>query len=987
MTPPAVSPNAHSRSTPARILVENLVVLVACVAAGCLSKWLTVPSLCLTPAILKAGVAMSAMLLVGPRIVPAIVAATWVCTYFDCAFDGTDMSTSPGPVVIAWVTAAFVGEALLGRFLARRFLREQTRVESVPTGLHLMMLVGPCATIVGALATVGPGLASGNLQGGKAVFTFLAVWVARTIAVWIVLLPVWAWISNPRGSRSRSAWSVALPVTAAFVVMISAFLLVRAVEKDRVKQDFEELARSSTGELRNDTLSALDGMQALVAFILASDSVEIDEYQLFVKRVFSNAPGLDTVSWLPRLSRQNRADYERSVAARIGKDFHVMDLDAKGRLRPAPDREELFPESLVAPADEEEMELQIDTAGCRSMALAMIEARRTRRAVATEPLDQGSGTVDGRCVLVFVPVFQPNEADARAVRHLPTNARNVAEDGLLGYVMAGFYARPLVQASFTDAKRKYLDIELQDTTDGVHPVYSSRDEGGLGPAASADHDRLGFDSYGQIAGRRWRIVLKPTEAYLESHASWPSWLAGVLGFTACVVLGLYGLMLSGRRGRIEELVAARTRELSSTIDSLVTANEAAQVASRAKSQFLANMSHELRTPLLSVLGFTDMMTRNQGTEAERKAWTATVHRNGKQLLAILNDVLDVARMEAGQLTVDKAPCSVVRVINETLRHYQPEAQAKGLSLGGGVGVAIPAQIETDAVRLQQILSQLIRNAIKFTERGSIRVLASSISSDRIEIRVIDTGPGVPREQLDRIFAPFTQADGSMTRRHGGTGLGLTIARRLAELLGGTLRAESEEGIGTSFVLELDVGEAARNGLVATLDEDVTRPASVNDGRLTARILVAEDSDDTQLLLSAVLGRAGAELVLAHDGRSALNAYDAAIAAGEGFDLILLDVQMPVLDGHQTARALRERGFEGPILALTAHASAADRERCLESGCDDYVSKPFDAHTLLSKCKARLAQVPRSDRAPSPITPPTVVDATPPLRVDESSTSS
>jgi CheY-like chemotaxis protein len=323
-----------------------------------------------------------------------------------------------------------------------------------------------------------------------------------------------------------------------------------------------------------------------------------------------------------------------------------------------------------------------------------------------------------------------------------------------------------------------------------------------------------------------------------------------------------------------------------------------------------------------------------------------MRRNADHLLGLINDLLDVARIEDGKMAAERRPCSPADVVADAVALLRPRAIERALDLEFDAAPDLPPLIQSDPLRLRQIVINLVGNALKFTERGSVRVSAHLLTRDaerRLVVRVADTGIGIAPEHLPRVFVPFMQADESMTRRYGGSGLGLPISRSLARLMGGDLTVESAPGRGSTFTLDLPALPAAPD---AAQPAPAPPPAGATGPAPLAgvRVLLVEDGPDNQRLLALVLRRAGALVTLAADGRSAIDAVDAA-----PFDVILMDMQMPVMDGYAAAGALRARGVTTPIIALTAHAMTGDRERCLAAGCDDYLTKPVDRATLVARC--------------------------------------
>ncbi len=418
--------------------------------------------------------------------------------------------------------------------------------------------------------------------------------------------------------------------------------------------------------------------------------------------------------------------------------------------------------------------------------------------------------------------------------------------------------------------------------------------------------------------------------------------------------------LEKHRGELESKIAERTRELRDINAALETARLDADAANKAKSEFLANMSHEIRTPLTAILGFADVLLEDGSIESaprERVNAIETIKNAGTHLLTIINDILDLSKIEADMMTVEHIDTPLVGVIREVESLLRPRAASKGVELNTRLTRPVPARVISDPTRLRQILMNLTGNALKFTESGEVS-LAVDIGGDdkhpRLVIDVEDTGPGMTPEQAARLFTPFRQADGTVSRKHGGTGLGLTISRRLATLMGGVVELRrTEPGKGSSFRFEIPLEAAPGAELVSSLDA-VTIPRATKTAvpaiTLRGRILLAEDGPDNQRLITFHLRKAGAHVEIADNGRRALEMIEQADAAGTPYDLLLTDIQMPEMDGHTLSRSLRRRGNQMPIVALTAHAMAEDRAACLAAGCNDYATKPIDKAALLATCR-------------------------------------
>lgn len=442
-----------------------------------------------------------------------------------------------------------------------------------------------------------------------------------------------------------------------------------------------------------------------------------------------------------------------------------------------------------------------------------------------------------------------------------------------------------------------------------------------------------------------------------------AWVMAAFLFALLVGIALVVVEPAVRLLRRQHL-AVTTRSVE-----LEQARVQAEAANHSKSEFLANMSHEIRTPLTAILGHADLLHEEAvsgGASSERLQALETIQRAGGHLLTVLNDILDISRIEAGRLDIEHVEAELPAMLLEVESLMRARAATKGLMLETRLSTEVPTRILVDPTRLRQILMNLTGNAVKFTDHGRVTIEAgveSSAERNWFVVTIDDTGPGMSEEQATQLFQPFTQADGSVTRRHGGTGLGLIISRRLAALMGGDVRLiHTAPGRGSRFELRLPllaVPDAERTAELDSTRQLSTVNGDARDGKhdanrvnvpaLHGRILLAEDGEDNQRLIALLLRVAGAEVTVVPNGRQALEALDWAAAAGAPFDLLITDMQMPEMDGYTLAGTLRAQGVGIPIVALTAHAMAEDRQRCLDAGCDDYASKPIDRQALIATC--------------------------------------
>ncbi|MEX0793303.1 MAG: ATP-binding protein [Pirellulaceae bacterium] len=477
----------------------------------------------------------------------------------------------------------------------------------------------------------------------------------------------------------------------------------------------------------------------------------------------------------------------------------------------------------------------------------------------------------------------------------------------------------------------------------------------------------------QYANTAWREIVQPSDQ--TSHLNWLELIApddreGVQrGFLRAMKTGktfslTHRVLTNHLEPRWVEIVGAPVldsetphflatlHDVSAKIQSqqeLVRARDAAEAAARSKSEFLANMSHEIRTPMTAILGYTDILADEaelSESSFQRNA-LRTIQDNGRYLLTLLNDILDISKIEAGGLEIDWQDCPLHDLIQHVYSLLSPRAKEKEIELTLTISEDVPLLVRSDWTRLRQILINLLGNAIKFTSRGFVRVTIG-YEQGWLTAEVFDTGIGISEEQLGRLFQPFSQADASTIRRFGGTGLGLYIASRLAEMMRGSIDVESEEEVGSKFTLRLPapiIQESKQRTAPEPTPRDV-RP-------LDCRILLAEDGPDNQRLIEAILQNRGAKVTTVEDGEAAFQAVITAYRYGEPFDVILMDLQMPVLDGYAAIAKLRAVDYPGPIIALTANAMKEERGRYLDLGCDFFLEKPIDRTALFTTIQAAL----------------------------------
>ncbi|MFO0835212.1 MAG: CHASE domain-containing protein [Phycisphaerales bacterium] len=751
-------------------------------------------------------------------------------------------------------------------------------------------------------------------------------------------------------SSRRAVLAAAGVLVLGLLATVGVYTGANAEVQSKARAEFGDIAGRITREVERRANLSVYGLLGARGVYAASKSVERGEFAGYVasRDLPREFPGVIGMGFIERVQRKDLDAFIARERADVAPDFAVHGFPDAGALASAPD---MYVVKHCYPAEANLKVWGLD-----------LGSEPVRREAIERAIETGRPTTTGRIVLAqherrhtgflyLVPVFR------NGVDHSTPEARRANLVGLaycpivLEHAMADVGGIAGLRADFEvyDGDSPRAESLLYDH-DGCRT--------GLGGRSSNHEDRrFAASEVLQIGGRPWTIEVSSTPVFeAAAERSTPA-IFGAAGIVTSLLAAGFVYSLMSARSRALAMARAMTADLAE-------AKEAAEAASRAKSAFLANMSHEIRTPLTAILGFTDIL-REDGELAKaprnRVHSIETISNAGNHLLTVINDILDLSKIEAERMTVERIETPLAMLLHDTQEFLCPRAAGKGLTLSTRVLNPVPDTIVSDPTRLRQILMNLVGNAIKFTDKGSVTVLVSSIDaggSERLVIDVEDTGHGITDAEASRLFKPFTQADETMSRRFGGTGLGLTICRRLAHMMGGDVTLErTAPGEGSRFRVVLPLVAAPGAAMFRELGEVVSRvhdTLPTGEPALSGRILLAEDGPDNQRLISHHLRKAGAEVDIADNGRIALDMIEKAMSQGRAYDLLVSDMQMPEVDGYTLASTLRTRDIDIRIVALTAHAMAEDRAKCLSAGCDDFATKPVNKNALLATCAKWLA---------------------------------
>ena len=735
------------------------------------------------------------------------------------------------------------------------------------------------------------------------------------------------------GGRRRIAWSL---VTLAFSLTLTfiAWDTLCSQADEVLARENRVITKRAAIEIEDRFERIEHALRIARAFTGASMFISREEWAQFVEAIELDEryPGLHGLAYVRKVDHEDLDAFLESMRTSGYPEFRVR--LPKGE--PAqPEGSTHYIVQYHEPLSRNAGAIGLDVAASSVNRAAYDESRDLNqvRASSPFPLAQSDGAESG--IVLAIPVYEGDRAPGTIERRRAL---------IKGWVAAPIALEPFINHGLAEARQNFrISLIPGDGQGDVPPACATGDPVWRGARAT---DRYWAPI--EIAGRRWTIELAPSraEAALADHSR--AHTIGAFGVVISALLSMIVWVSAGTRSRAERLAYSMTASLRRSAGRQRELAASAKAASEAKSQFLANMSHEIRTPMTAILGYAELLEERAyetGADQQQREWLGSIQRSGEHLLTIINDVLDLSKIESGRLTTRFRLCRLRHIVNDVLDPMRARAMQKGIELCAEIEGEPPAVITTDAARLRQILINLVGNAVKFTDEGAVTLVISS-DNDEIRFEVRDTGIGVDEASLGTLFEAFEQADSSMARAHEGTGLGLAISRRLAQMLGGDISAASELGVGSRFTLTLPntAPEGAPRLRSLGQDREQTRedhrPRTAP--RLEGRVLLVEDGEDNQRLITHLLKLAGLEVTLAHNGQEAVDA----MTGGAGPDVIVMDMQMPVMDGYTAARRLRELGFTTPIVALTAHAMEGDREKCLDAGCDEYATKPIDRHALI-----------------------------------------
>ena len=923
-------------------LLATFLVSTGYILFGLLSIWAAIPPGFATVVWPAAGLGLLAVLLLGPFALFGVFAGAAVLNFIiSLNYAGGEPS-----LFVSGMMGAFAAtQALVGRVLI---------VSVIPAPVNFVRpAVVAKFLLLGAIISPLTGATLSNIflwaQGVISDQDWFKNWVSWYMgdAIGIVFIIPWLLVFTPKTLSSHVSKVRFVFYSLITITSCTALLgwLVTKTEMEKHKVEFtvnvNVLERALSGELSKVS----DILQALAGFVRIQEDVTPSEYRVFTLDLLKRNPSIHGLSWNERLEGRELKAFETAMQASYEAfdptiHFEVKGLDAKEDMVAVDNRDTHVIVSFIEPMTGNIKALGLDVYSQISRRKALDNAWSSHRLFPTAPINLVQGDRSEPGVLMFMPGGK-------------TTGSNHS-----GYATAVLKAREMIENAFGDSLLPTLGVLVFDPAapSGQSTLFRQNLSGEdveyltTGWNKSAQNkagflaERFPLNEVRTITVGGHSLVLLQVSGSSFLYQPWGVHLllAGSVLFAG--LLGWFIIIVAGHTDEIEYQVKRRTRDLTQANSRLVESEFAqaeavkdAERSNRAKSEFLANMSHEIRTPLNAILGLS-RLGLNQEPPANFRDKFEKINHSGELLLGIINDILDFSKIEAQKLELEEQIFSIKDIISQLRDLFLEQAKAKGIELQFRFDGKLRPWLTGDSLRLRQILVNLLSNAIKFTSEGSVTLVCRYEDIDDHEcllvISVTDTGIGMSESQQKVVFDAFTQADSSTSRKFGGTGLGMTISHRLATAMDGNISVTSRQGEGTTFIVKVPF----KLPQPREIDEFKAERARVRDNRegaLSGHVLLVEDNEINQEVVGEQLRHLGLDVTMADNGALAV-----AATRRHHFDIILMDIQMPVMDGYEATRQIRESGINVPVIALTAAAMVEDKRKALECGMDDHLSKPF-----------------------------------------------
>jgi signal transduction histidine kinase/DNA-binding NarL/FixJ family response regulator len=768
---------------------------------------------------------------------------------------------------------------------------------------------------------------------------------------------------------SNRSWLHILLIVLIFVtgigLSIGTYILLQSKQQSQFNIQFEYDANSYIKAIQHGIALNIEALQRIQAVFSYTGSLSHSDFSLLAQHDLNRYPGINGLAWARRVKDIEVDAFEKAMRDGDFSDFHIKELNGDGQLVPVSERNEYLPYTFIAPVPEFRSVYGFDILSENKRSSTVYSALDAGEARATKPyLPKFSENTQDN-LLVYLPVFK----SGLPVETVEQRRQAISGFGVAEFRIGGMLAFAISKATVSTG----LDLYVFDSTEKsdeifLHAQTSQRTTAQLAPKISELSSVPYWKGLVEVAGRQWTLVIKPTATYVNAHQSRQAIIALVIGLiiTSLIVVNLF---LSMRRSHDKERFLS---DLVESNNSLELAKQTADAANKSKSIFLANMGHEIRTPMNAILGYGNLLRRDAELSTNQQDKVDIIVNSGENLLALINEILEMSKLEAGEITVNVKHFDLHNLLNDIEKMIRLRAVAKRLQLDVLRSEEVPRFVMTDENKLRLMLTNLLGNAVKYTEEGGIvmriettRVLGSE--SLRLRVEVEDSGSGIEAEEIKKIFGHFEKTTSGL-RSGSGTGLGLALSREYSHLLGGDITVISELGRGSVFHLELDIEKGEEEQVLRMLPQRCV--IGMKSTQPAVRVLVVDDTVLNRSLLKTILERIGFQVREAINGEEAVALYKEWLP-----QVVLMDVVMPVMDGLEATRQIKSapQGEDVTIIVLSASAFDDTLEKTLDAGAATYLRKPIKEEELLAVIgeHAGIEYIYQEDDKEVPVTKPKV----------------
>lgn len=907
-----------------KYVIYSILVALVYAFVGILGLKLAVPPGYASAVFPSSGIALAALLLLGRHYALSIFIGSAIMNFFVASQSGSLTSSS---ILIAFLIGAGASlQALIGEVLIKKYVPKFENLNDEKSIMMFLLLAGPASCVVNATFSTTVLSVFGVLSGTSFFYNWGMWFVGDAIGAMVFAPLVLAMAEKPRFSWSPKKRLVAVPSLLLFSFVVWFFFY----SSNQLSEKFKAHLHIESDRHSQRISEAMDKYEAILAgterFFNASNHISRQEFRDYLYKVLATDQGIRAISWSPRVSWEEREKFEKNAKSAGIKNFKITEFSDQGRVS-AKQRPFYYPVLYTEPLQSNATAVGFDAFSTFERRQAMEKSISLKQPAISSKIRIVQDNFQAPSLAMYYPIFQNNKN--------------------LGFIIGVFNLEDLINAALReDKKNADLNYIIYDVSDLKQELLFKKivkeeehlysDSALVAKNILKNQSKPLFNSKTiEVGKRKWLLYLFPSKRYIAANADLTAWSMLLGGLFIVILLQSLMMVIIGRTATVERLVEQKTTELSN-------ANIELEKLTKLKSAFLANMSHEIRTPINGVVGMTGLLGDTELNIYQREC-VDNISISAKSLLSLINDILDFSKVEAGKLDLEIIDFDLEKTVRSTVKTLDYVARRKQLKLHVELFDMPSKVLRGDPSRFSQVLINLLNNAVKFTASGSVKLKASSLGFQNgvnvFRFEVIDTGIGIDPSAIERIFNPFDQVDTSFTRKYGGTGLGLSICKNLTELMGGKIGVIRNENGGSTFWVEFPF----RESITSVVDSRRADEIPLNLSHLGLRVLLAEDNQINQLVAMKQLQKLGCHCDVVANGQEAIEAL-----RHINYDLVLMDCQMPELDGYQATRQIRasiEKFSAIPIVAMTAHAMKGDREKCLEAGMSDYITKPISTFQL------------------------------------------